>query len=312
MPRTRAPSWGYRFDARDYTGERARESAGEDDGKPCARGEWCARAERSLREDGTTCRTPARTYQAFCHADRDLIGECVSGLPALYGRLHAAVGDFLTAEVLIRAPFDSGVLLRVDVDELMRHLIWAACSWHERVAAAAPARLTAPDTQASRRAELGMRAGRLLSESCPVLAAHLDVLLGLGRDVMCRAWASWLPSVLPEAVIAGGRSGVVMVPMDGADAGNEVLKLDYLGRAALLETEPGPERLLGVPCRMCDRRTLRRASPPQHEGDREFWSDCMLCHDLLTEPEYRAWVRSNAAYWVTRVTPAQVAAGLVA
>jgi hypothetical protein len=304
--------WQTSFRAGDSFAERTREPAGPEDGQPCARGEWCARAERSLREDGTTSRTPARSYQPFCHADRAIIGECIAGLPALYGRLAGAIGDFMTAEVLIRAPFDSSVLMRVDIDGLMRHLIDVACSWHERVASIAGGGLSVPDTQQTRRMELGARAGVLLPPACEVLTAHLDALLGLQPGEMMRPQVSWLWGVIPDAVVRGAWRDSVLVVLDGRNAGTELLRLDYLGRAALLETEPGPERLLGVPCRGCDRRTLRRAAPPQHEGDTEWYSECASCRDLMDCGEYAAWVRANAAYYVTRVTPAQVAAGLVA
>jgi hypothetical protein len=307
--------WQHGFAERDSFTERRRDAqqhqaAGPDDGQPCARGEWCARAERSLLEDGTTARTPARSYQPFCHTDRAIIGECIDGFPALYGRLASAIGDFLTAEILIRAPFDSSVLLRVDIDGLMRLLVDVACSWHERVAEVAA--LTAPDTQRTRRLALGAGAGALLPPACGVLTAHLDALLSLSPGEMMRPQLSWLASVVPDAPVTGAWRDSVMLMLGGADAGSEVLKLDYLGRAALLETEPGPARLLGVPCRGCDRRTLRRAPPPQHEGDREWFSQCGTCRDLLDYAEYTAWVRANAAYYVTRVTPAQIAAGRVA
>ena len=37
-----------------------------------------------------------------------------------------------------------------------------------------------------------------------------------------------------------------------------------------------------------------------------------MCRDLLSLEDYNQWVKRNAAFYVTRVTPAQVAAGLVA
>lgn len=284
--------------------------AEEEEQRPCSRAEWCASADRERLDDGTMRRTPAMGYRAFCDTDRDLIGRTLDAFPSLHARLAASVGDFFTAEILIRVPFGPSVLLRVDIDGLMRHMVDVACSWHERVAAVAG--LAVPDTQQTRARELGMRSGSLLVAACKVLGSHLDALLALEAGPMMRPRLSWLSSVVPDATVGGAWRDSVLLDLSGAEAGNEVLRLDYLGRAALLETEPAPVRLLGVPCRGCDRRTLRRAQPPQHDGDPEFYSECWMCRDLLSEDEYRAWCKRNAAFYVTRVTPAQVAAGLVA
>jgi hypothetical protein len=289
------------------------DAPGDDEGmRPCSRGEWCASADRLRLDDGTMRRTPAMTYRAFCETDRDLIGAVLDGFPALHGRLSAAIGDFMTAELLIRVPFGPSVLLRTDVDGLMRHIVEVACSWHERVAAIAGGGLAVPDTQATHARELGARSGTLLEDACKVLSAHLDALLALAPEPMTRPRVSWLSSVMPDAVVTGGWRDCLTVCLGGADAGNELLRLEYLGRAALLETEPAPVRLLGVPCRGCERRTLRRAGPPQHDGDPEWYSECAWCRDLLDGPEYEAWVKANAAYYNSRVTPAQAAAGRVA
>ena len=299
-------SWdqGYSFRSGDF---RERDSEGT---RACSRGEFCASADRERQDDGSMRRTPAMGYRAFCDTDRDLIGRCLALFPSLHERLSAWVGDFLTAEVLVRAPFGPSVLIRVDIDGLMRHLVEVACSWHERVAAVAG--LAPPDTQQTRARELGMRSGQLLAPACEVIGAHLDALLALEPEPMVRPRVSWLSSVVPDAAVQGAWRDCLSVVLGGAEAGNEVLRLDYLGRASLLETEPAPVRLLGVPCRSCDRRTLRRAAPPQHEGDPEWHSECFMCRDLLSYEEYAQWVKRNAAYYVTHVTPAQAAAGLVA
>lgn len=298
---------GYSFRSADFAGEH--QDSGD---RPCARGRWCARATRERLTDGTTQCIPDRSYQAFCRTDRDLIGRCLDGFPALHDRLSGAAGDFLTAEVLVRAPFGPSVLIRVDVDGLMRHLVDVACSWHERVAMVAG--LAAPDTQRTRALELSMRSGTLLPGACDVLGAHLDALLTLEGAEMMRPQVSWLSSVTPDAIITGAWRDSLRIVLGGADAGNEILRLDFLGHAVLLETDPGPERLLGVPCRSCpgEPRTLRRASPPQHDGDPEWHSECMTCHDLMDFAEYTAWVKRNAAFYEARVTPAMTAAGIAA
>ena len=299
-------SWQVSFESRDFREERSEGT------RPCARAEWCASADRERLDDGTMRRTPGMSYQAFCHTDRDLIGRTLGEFPALHERLAASIGDFLTAELLIRVPFGPSVLIRVDIDGLMRHMVEVACSWHERLAAIAAAGLSAPDTQATRARELGMRSGMLLPDSCRRLAEHLDALIALEPEPMIRPRVSWLSSVVPDAAVLGSWRDCLTVALGGAEAGNEILRLDYLGRAALLETEPAPVRLLGVPCRGCDRRTLRRAQPPQHDGDPEWYSECWMCRDLLSLEDYNQWVKRNPAFYVTRVTPAQVAAGLVA
>ena len=298
-------SWQVSFDSKDFRGE-------PDEGgqRPCSRGEFCASADRQRLDDGKMRCTPALGYRAFCDTDRDLIGRCLGLFPSLHERLAGAVGDFLTAEVLVHAPFGPSVLIRVDIDGLMRHMVEVACSWHERIAAVAG--LAVPDTQVTHARELGMRSGALLASSCGILGAHLDALLALEPEPMTRPRISWLSSVVPDASVTGAWRDCLTVLLGGPEAGNEILRLDYLGRAALLETEPAPVRLLGVPCRACDRRTLRRAAPPQHEGDPEWYSECFMCRDLLDYAEYGQWVKRNAAYYVTHVTPAQVAAGLVA
>jgi hypothetical protein len=306
--------WRVSFRSGDFRERPARRTASpESEGKPCARAEWCASADRQRLDDGTTRRTPVVTYRAFCDTDSDLIGRCLASFPDLHGRLAGHVGDFLTTEVLIRVPFGPNVLIRVDIDGLMRHIVDVVMSWHERVADVDPD-LTPPDTQRTHARELGIRSGSLLPHSCAVLAERRVALIGLAPGPMMRPQTSWLSSVVPDAVVHGAWRDGLLLGLSGADAGNEILRLDYLGRSALLETIPAPERLLGVPCRSCpgEPRSLRRAAPPQHDGDPEWYSECMICRDLMSPEEYGVWVKRNAAYYVTRVTPAQVAAGLVA
>jgi hypothetical protein len=272
----------------------------------CARGQWCASASRAERDDGTWGREPASCTGVFCAVDEAIIGGCLEAFPALHGRLAGAALERLSAEVLVRLPFGPGVPVRVDVDELMRLLVDVACSWHERVATAR--KLAPPDTQRTRARQLTAGAGTLLDDAVPVLAAYLDDLLALPPGPVTRPWPSLLAVVVPDAIVLGAAGDTATLGLCGADAGNEVMRLEYAGRAVLGETDPAPEVLHGVTCRSCERRSLRRAAPPQHDGDPAYASECTRCGHLMTAGEYRQWTSMNARYWRERVTPAQLAA----
>jgi hypothetical protein len=195
----------------------------------------------------------------------------------------------------------------VDVDELMRLLVDVACSWHERVATAR--KLAPPDTRRTRARQLTAGAGTLLDDAVPVLSAHLRDLLALPPGPVTRPWPSLLAVVVPDAIVLGVTGSEAVLELRGADAGNEVMRLEYAGRAVLGETDPAAERLLGVECRRaCPGRALYRPPPPQHDGDPEYASECSSCGDLMSVAEYRQWTQRNARYWRERVTPAQLAA----
>ena len=295
-----AARWSYSFQASDPTGDRLREHAERSEGdRDCARSEWCASATRERLDDGTTERTPAKTYRAFCDKDEAIIGQCLTALPATYARLALAIGDHVTGEIMVRVPFGPSVPLRCDVDEVMRLIIDAVLSWHERVAAVA--RLSLPDTQAWRTRSLGPYAAGLLAASVPVLAGHLTTLLGLERDVMLRPCS---PAVTRFAQVLSNGADTALVLASGAEAGNELLQLDYLGRAALGETNPDLDRLLGIQCPGCGHLSLRRAEPPQHDGDTVYFARCGDCQHLLTSPEYDWWLRRLTGFYRHRITPA--------
>jgi hypothetical protein len=88
----------------------------------------------------------------------------------------------------------------------------------------------------------------------------------------------------------------VMTSRSGTDAGLEVLHLHYWCRTVLCETPARPEELLGVECKECSLRTLRRADPPWHDGDPVYYSECADCGALMDEDEYRTWTGQLAAY----------------
>lgn len=302
-------SWKVSFRADNERAE-ARRSAGRDAApaelagdRPCARGDFCASATRERHEDGTVTRVPAMCYQAFCHADRSVIGECLGAVAATYRRLGASIGDHVVAESLTRSPFGPSIPLRGDIDELQRGLVDAVMTWRERLAAVG--RLSMPPTAAWRRRALNGHAATLLDESAPVLLAHLDAVLALEPEPMMRPASS--PASRTGEVLAAYGDAVLAVA-GGADAGLEFLRLDYLARSALYETPAPVVRLLGVPCRECSRRSLRLAPPKQHDSDADLFSICTVCRDAMDEPDYRAWSKAWARHYEATMTPAQMAA----
>lgn len=310
---------------------------------PCSRGEWCASATRVRLDDGTTDRAPASTNQAFCPADLDIIGNCIGALPATYARLARAIGDQVTGEVVVRMPFGPSTEIRTDVDEIQRVIADSLMTWLERVAMVDPT-LSPVDTQDWRARSLRRRAGGLVQRASGLLAQRVSVLtalapepmmrpalvpsLGCGETVADAGW-SWRRRV---AEIAGLEPGSaewdnlcrvlpaqpddeygqgVLLTASGADAGNELMRLDYLARAALLETNPDTDKLLGVGCEACGHRSLRRAAPPQHDGDPFFYAACDDCGNLMTDEEFKAWTGFLVRFYARSITPAMLAcAGL--
>jgi hypothetical protein len=284
----------------------ARDSGDEGGDRLCARGEWCASGAKTRRDDGTFTRSPATCTRAFCEKDWSLIARCLSDLPALHGRLHAAIGDHVVREIVLRVPFGPTVPLRLDVDEIMRLIVDCVMTWHERVAS--DGGLAQVDSAAWRARSLGMRSGDQLPQSVKILAGHLTTLLGLPASPMLRPSASPAAKAVYAAEIITTAGETALTMAGGDTAGNEILRLDWLGRACLLETSAPVERIIGVPCKECERRALVRAAPPQHEGDPEFASCCRYCGDLLAPDEYAEWAALNAAYHRNSQTPAQRAA----
>ena len=200
----------------------------EDGPHRCERREWCASGESTEREDGSHGRMAALTSQPFCGADESIIYTCLEELAGLHSRLAAAMLSGVTGEVLIRLPFGPSVPLRVDIDELQRLLVETALSWHERVAASD--RLSVIDTQGTHKQALGARSGELLARSSDVLKEHLGTLLHLPPDVMTRIPSPLMAAITPDAPVVGqGAGGTVLVMLSGADAGNEVMRLEYAG-----------------------------------------------------------------------------------
>ncbi len=266
--------------------------------RDCARGQWCATA--TISPAGVTI--PGRAARAFCETDWQIIGRCLrqdqlpadglqSDLPALARRLASAIGDHVIRETRIRVPFGPSVPLRLDVDAHLRSMASRLASWEKRVTGTAGLQDDGhPDFPGL------AEASEVIAVSSGRLHTHLTTLLGLQPAEMTR----WLPlpppiETVPVVTVAGaGRRGVLL---SGADAGNEILWMNWLARAILLETPARRELLAGVPCRQCARLALWRAQPPQHDGDPEYWSECQYCSHRMTRDVYDQWVRANAVYY---------------
>jgi hypothetical protein len=274
--------------------------------RPCARGEWCARSTVITLDNGTTRKEPALGYQAFCPGDQAAIAAALYGMPGQYAHLLAEIGNPSREGQVIRVPFGPRIPLRLDIDSLTRFTREILSCWEERVAAVRD--LAVRDTEDSRKRR-GLVAVR---DSAKMLGLNLSVLLALQPEPVDRTmdlmearriaegslWDHLLDGTIHVSRLAG-MAGIVAV-LDGADAGTEILALQYLARAVLGETRQRPEELSGVPCRDpeggCGWRALVRAELPSREDEPAWWSACTRCGDKMTETEYREWVALCAAY----------------
>lgn len=309
---------GYSFRSSDFKGPRQHDrkqhaayvpTVTTEGQRPCARGEFCARATVTPGPDGTSRREPALGYQAFCPGDEAAIGAALAGMPRQYVHLIAEIGNPARDGQLIRVPFGPRVPLRLDIDSLTRFTREILSCWEERVVNVLS--LSVRETELSRKRR-GMVAVR---DSAKLLAANLSPLLALqpepvSRDLDLmearrieegRLWSYLLGGTLHVAKDAG-MAGIV-ARLDGTDAGTEILALEYLARAVLGETRAKPEKMIGVPCRAddCGWRTLVRAELPEREDEPVWWSRCTRCGDKMDETDYRDWTALCAAYERHRV-----------
>jgi hypothetical protein len=131
-------------------------------------------------------------------------------------------------------------------DELLRDLASVMVSWWERVAVVA--RLRVPDTEASQR----LVSYDTIRSACSVLAAHVDALLALEPQPMMRSIslreASDLPAGTVGLVHRSAEYADVLLDLDGADAGLEVLQLHHRCRRQIGEVDPSARRM-PTPCR---------------------------------------------------------------
>jgi hypothetical protein len=274
--------------------ESYRQVSGDDDGeRACARGEHCASAVTVRLADGTTRRDPLRSPRSFCDPDRGRIEHDLGELPGQYVHLAVELGNPARRGTPVHVPFGPRVLIRVDVEALMRAFAECLCAWHERIA----------DSQHLDFRDTGRRDSWAVGRAVGCLSApgRVSALLALQPQPMRRACDLRDLSSLPEDVLGVVHSvyAEIDLDMDGTDAGLEILNLRYLARAVLGETRDKPEELLGVPCRVepCDKLALRRAELPSDPAAPGFWSECAACGDRMTEEEYRDWTR-RYALWV--------------
>lgn len=244
----------------------------------CARGPHCTNPE--ILADRT--RLPALTPRPFCDGDRNLIGRALAVLPGLFADLAETLGERRRGD----GPRVSGsrlappVPINLDIDALMRDIVWVVSSWDERVRLVA--RLSGPDTSTSRHRRDGMAIARMTS----MLSAHLDALLVLPAEPMART-----TSVEEAAKHAlAGRLGVVhvgaawaevLLDLSGADAGLEVLALERrcLG---MLGWTPQHEDL-PVACWECGLKAVRRRDGAAGLEDR---ASCSGCHTVYEGERY--------------------------
>jgi hypothetical protein len=281
------------------------------DGRPCAQGEWCASAVTADGPDGPE-RVPLKGPRAFCAPDRGKILTALDSLPRDYAALAADLGNPGQAAGAVRSPFGPRIPLRLGNDALMSAIAESLVSWHERIAALEHlAPLPDRDEQGRRTAREGWlvgQAARILLADSNAGGARLDALLALAPEPMRRAATHRLIRLLgddaPDGIVKPGYAAT-WPELGGAGAGLEILRLHRMTRAVLGETRARPVELLGVPCRVeeCDMLALRRADLPEGTGPGDEdapWSECGSCGDVMTELEYRLWVRRYAQWAAPR------------
>lgn len=277
----------------------------EDTGHECARdpGEWCSGSRIIEGDNGQMRRAPGLTPRAFCDPCEIRIFTCLSELVSAYGRLAEHLIDPTRGGgQVIRVPFGPRIPLSADADALMRRMGDVLGSWHERVAMVA--RLTAPDTEASR-----THPAETVDAAVPVLSEHLSVLLALAPEPMTRVMSpreaeEWADDPGAFTVVRSGGEAWVTRPMAGADAGNEVLDLHYRARRILGETKAPAEAFDGVPCRECESLALERAEPPSDPELPAMKSRCATCSDEMTAEEFKDWASRYKKWAESAAIPA--------
>jgi hypothetical protein len=277
----------------------------------CSRGQWCQGRTVTVI-NGERVTAPALCYQAFCRSDWDLIGNCLRDLPGIYLRLEHELAQPAVTEANVHVPFGPSVPVRLDVDAAMRLTAALLAMWESRVRTAKygsprpPAPVVAPGA---------------VRDAAQTLTRNLSVLLALQpgwmtHNVSLHPGRHGQPASISDAILdEHGDAEIVRVgadfiglfiQRDGAAAGLEILHLHYWDRAVLRETPARPEELIGVECRACSLRALRRAEPAWFTGDPGYYSQCAECGDLMSEDDYHMWVGQLHAYERARLAATPV------
>lgn len=244
----------------------------------------------------------AYTPRAYCDPCADHIGRCLegaadtetgedNGMAALYGRLHAELGEARQAEVMVKIPFGPSVPLSEAIDAQMRLMGETLCSWEERVRDVA---------SLSSLGAAGNRPQDTLADierSVSILVPRISTLISLAPLEMPRSLPPWAVQDEDTAceILAWNGYDITIAPLlDGRRAGQEILHLHYMARRLLLETNPPMPLLPDFRCRVCEQKALRKAPPPWHEDGEWFRSRCDACGDEMDDEDYR----QNALRWI--------------
>ncbi|WP_326828703.1 hypothetical protein OIE13_22490 [Streptosporangium sp. NBC_01810] len=259
-----------------------------DDLRECARADRCA-DPRLETVGGKTVRRGAFTPRAYCDSCRGIIERAIRELPAYWGRVYATLGQRgQSAGPKVSISKSAPIPISLAADELLRDVASVVVSWWERVATVA--RLRLPDTGASQR----LVSYDTVRAACSVLAAHVDALLALEAQPMMRSLslreAADLPAGTTGLVHRSAEYADVLLDLDGADAGLEMLQLHYRCRRHVGETSVSA-RHLPTPCQSpCGYKQLYEVL----NGDGEFdGAKCRQCGVVYTAQEYRDLVAAT-------------------
>jgi len=257
----------------------------DDPQRECARAHRCANA-RIETENGRPVRRGAWTPRGICDTCATHLQRALHQLPDLWARLHDELGNKTPhhGPRVTVGKAEPPVPINLAVDALLREAVHVLASWAERVAATA--RL---NTEPGRRIDQAT-----VDTSCRILAAHVSTLLALPEEPMLRTMplhqAATLPPGTTGLVHPAAEYADVILPLDGTQAGVELLELHHRIRRMLGETRP-PARHLPTPCRCCGHRLLFET----HDADGQWdGAHCRNCRAEYTLADYWVLVQETA------------------